>query len=607
MAYTRVWDETRPNGATVNANLIDDEMQYTRVDMRERVAGIFGLTALQFAADPIVPISLTLSTSLTVPTANLASGAITSSVPAINASQTWNAGGVTFTGLKLNVTDSASAAASLLLDLQVGGVSKFSVKKDGTIATTVAISGLTASQAVFTDGSKNLVSNAITGTGNVVMSASPTLTGTLTAAAANFSGAVVNSSTTTLSGALTYGGVTLSNAVTGTGNMVLSASPTFTGTLTATTVTGTGLAQFGSANNPVRITRVSDATGFGLVSFNGTDTRAGMVGVYGQNDNVLRFNVPTGGNYAFIVNNATTALTLDATTATFAGAVSGITTLSMAGLLDVNSNSGIKVRNGSSDGITLLQYSKNSWRLNGLSAGSTIQTGGNLTTLDFSSVTATTLGGSLTGVTTLNMSSTLTNTAGAVVLISSGNATLDLNSGVGSGSTTTYKTNSVLKWQVGLNIINTGRWEIYDSVNSALAISITPGATPAVAFNGNVSGIGALAGTGAVSGFTTYGGVTMTSAQVYSGSGNDTFVSGVAKTMFAVASGESYDIVVYASSGAGGVSRLFVSNNAGTLAATIIIQTGGNNPTFGFSGTNLQLTAVVNNDFTWSFIKHKTM
>lgn len=40
----------------------------------------------------------------------------------------------------------------------------------------------------------------------------------------------------TLSGALTYGGVTLSNSVTGTGgSMVLSASPTFTGTLTAAT------------------------------------------------------------------------------------------------------------------------------------------------------------------------------------------------------------------------------------------------------------------------------------------------------------------------------------------------------------------------------------
>jgi hypothetical protein len=41
------------------------------------------------------------------------------------------------------------------------------------------ITSLTASQAVFTDGSKNLVSNAITGTGNVVMSNAPTFTGTV--------------------------------------------------------------------------------------------------------------------------------------------------------------------------------------------------------------------------------------------------------------------------------------------------------------------------------------------------------------------------------------------------------------------------------------------
>ena len=54
-----------------------------------------------------------------------------------------------------------------------------------TISDGVLLSGLTASQAVFTDGSKNLVSNAITGTGNVVMSASPTLTGTVTAATIN--------------------------------------------------------------------------------------------------------------------------------------------------------------------------------------------------------------------------------------------------------------------------------------------------------------------------------------------------------------------------------------------------------------------------------------
>ena len=43
---------------------------------------------------------------------------------------TWNTSG-TPTGLKLNVTDTASNAASLLMDLQVGGVSRFRVDKDG--------------------------------------------------------------------------------------------------------------------------------------------------------------------------------------------------------------------------------------------------------------------------------------------------------------------------------------------------------------------------------------------------------------------------------------------------------------------------------------------
>lgn len=50
--------------------------------------------------------------------------------------------------------------------------------------TSVLLSGLTASLPVFSDGTKTLVSNTMTGTGSVVMSASPTLTGT--ALAANF-------------------------------------------------------------------------------------------------------------------------------------------------------------------------------------------------------------------------------------------------------------------------------------------------------------------------------------------------------------------------------------------------------------------------------------
>lgn len=64
-------------------------------------------------------------------------GTITASTPLLDLAQTWNSSGVTFTALKLNVTNTASASASLLLDLQVDGSSKFSVKKDGTVSAEV--------------------------------------------------------------------------------------------------------------------------------------------------------------------------------------------------------------------------------------------------------------------------------------------------------------------------------------------------------------------------------------------------------------------------------------------------------------------------------------
>lgn len=60
-------------------------------------------------------------------------GTVTTSQPIIDVSQTWNAGAVTFTGIKANITSTASAAGSLLLDLQAGGASKLRVGKDGAI------------------------------------------------------------------------------------------------------------------------------------------------------------------------------------------------------------------------------------------------------------------------------------------------------------------------------------------------------------------------------------------------------------------------------------------------------------------------------------------
>jgi hypothetical protein len=60
-------------------------------------------------------------------------GTVTASTPLLDLTQTWNNAGVTFVGHRLNVTDTASAAASLLLNLQIGGNNKWSVRKDGSI------------------------------------------------------------------------------------------------------------------------------------------------------------------------------------------------------------------------------------------------------------------------------------------------------------------------------------------------------------------------------------------------------------------------------------------------------------------------------------------
>lgn len=57
----------------------------------------------------------------------------TTSNPVLDLNQTWNNAGLTATGLKLNVTNTSSAAASLLMDLQIGGSSVFRVQNNGQI------------------------------------------------------------------------------------------------------------------------------------------------------------------------------------------------------------------------------------------------------------------------------------------------------------------------------------------------------------------------------------------------------------------------------------------------------------------------------------------
>ncbi len=123
------------------------------------VTGVLTAGTVTTAAQPNITSTGTL-TSLSV-----AYGGLIASNP-ISLTQTWNNASVTFTGIKENITDTNSANASLLMDLQVGGTSKFAVSKAGNITVSgvsslgpignVKITGGSSGQYLSTDGLGNL-------------------------------------------------------------------------------------------------------------------------------------------------------------------------------------------------------------------------------------------------------------------------------------------------------------------------------------------------------------------------------------------------------------------------------------------------------------------
>lgn len=94
-------------------------------------SGVFANSLINFAAPPSIGSTTPSTGAFTTLTAN--NGTLTASAPVLDLSQTWNASGVTFTGLRFNVTNTASAAASLLADFQVGGTTINYIQRDGFI------------------------------------------------------------------------------------------------------------------------------------------------------------------------------------------------------------------------------------------------------------------------------------------------------------------------------------------------------------------------------------------------------------------------------------------------------------------------------------------
>lgn len=251
------------------------------------------------------------------------------------------------------------------------------------------LSSLTASLPVFTDASKGLVSNAMTGTGSVVMSASPTLTGTAVLASATLTGtltvtgATITGLTAASVGAGTFptgayvfnsGNVQLTagDLVMSAGNITFSTNNSILGfasnhvkfnnsTDTVSIGTSAGTARLSivgatavfnsipvsgittlATSGTITVTKATGGTGVALVSGNTTGviqsfaTSAGTVGYIGSADQVFggaATNLALQSN-STVLNLGTSAgvgMTFTSFAVAFAGAVSGITTLAGTG------------------------------------------------------------------------------------------------------------------------------------------------------------------------------------------------------------------------------------------------------------------------------------
>ena len=94
-------------------------------------SGTLNNARVNFASPSAIGSTTPATGAFTTLSAN--NGTLTASAPVLALSQTWDNAAVVFTGLKVNVTNTASNANSLSLDMQTGGSSVFNIRVDGTV------------------------------------------------------------------------------------------------------------------------------------------------------------------------------------------------------------------------------------------------------------------------------------------------------------------------------------------------------------------------------------------------------------------------------------------------------------------------------------------
>ncbi|TIW28671.1 MAG: hypothetical protein E5V63_04110 [Mesorhizobium sp.] len=184
-----------------------------------------------------------------------------------NMTVTWNSGGTTFNAIKMNVTDTASAAASALLLLQVAGSDKFKVGKDGSITSSGGISAtgnstitgnLTVTGTLTAGGIAGIVTGPVSSTDNAVARFNGTTGGVL-----QNSGVIIDDSNN-----LSAAGITASGIV--TSGLVFQGS----GTGAVLAATGAGVVYLRPNGYASAIGQVTVSSA-GAVTINGTLTVTG--------------------------------------------------------------------------------------------------------------------------------------------------------------------------------------------------------------------------------------------------------------------------------------------------------------------------------------------
>ena len=178
-------------------------------------AGLEHITDSQITDNGItVSITNGLSAGSTI-TASAFTATTTSSLAAVYSSSAQAVAAIAGQTIAPTTVNATSILSSSVLQTGnhalVGG--KLAVTGALEVTGTVTASNLTANQAVFTNASDGLVSNAITGTGNVVMSESPTLTGTITAANITANGTLLLQNIVSQSSAPSFTGLTSTGTV----------------------------------------------------------------------------------------------------------------------------------------------------------------------------------------------------------------------------------------------------------------------------------------------------------------------------------------------------------------------------------------------------------